>query len=107
MMISNRSLSERFMNLSMISGRYERPEEAAEFFGEKREGFLEIPAQCGSEDGRIQGAIRLRKGVFAQFLDCLNEHSTFGIAKACFSCWDMLELECAPLNVKGTAGAVG
>lgn len=106
-MISNRSLSERFMNLSMISGRYERPEEAAKFFGEKREGFLEIPAQCGSEDGRIQGAIRLRMGVFAQFLDSLNEHGAFCVTKACFSCRDMLELEYAALNVKGTAGTVG
>ena len=107
MMISNRSLSERFMNLSMISGRYERPEEAAKFFGEKREGFLEIPAQCGSEDGRIQGAIRLRKRVFTQFLDSLNEHSAFSITKASFTCRDMLELERAALNVKGTAGTVG
>lgn len=106
-MISNRSLSERFMKLSMISGRYERPQEAAEFFGEKREGFLEIPAQCGSEYGRIQGAIRLHMGVFAQFLDCLNEHSAFSITKASFTCRDMLELECAALNVKGTAGTVG
>lgn len=107
MMISNRSLSERFMKLSMISGRYERPQEAAEFFGEKREGFLEIPAQCGSEDGRIQGAIRLRKGVVSKLLDSLNEHSAFSITKASFTCRNMLELERAAFDVKGTAGTVG
>ena len=106
-MISKRSFNGRVMNWSITSGRYERPQEAAEFFGEKREGFLKIPAQCRSKDGRIQGAIRLRMGVFAQFLDSLNEHGAFGVTKACFTCGNVLKLECSPLNVKGTAGAVG
>ena len=106
-MISKRSYNGRVINLSIISSRYERPQKAAEFFGEKREGFLEIPAQCGSEDRRIQGAIRLRKRVFTQFLDSLNEHSAFSITKASFTCRDMLELESATFDIKGTAGTVG